>query len=1198
MTDFFLKPFLDTLAADGIRVTISDYSRITLAMRAGGPWDLERLRGVLVALLAKNPEQEELLLRRFESFFESDLSISAELLSADMTTVLAEATGERTTAAPDKESASNVANVADERKPWRTRRYVKPIIVSVMLTLLIPPSYILIKILFSQPNPSPVGVTSTPVPTATPPVTAPPVQWGWFLVLANFALVVSLIAAAYLLFRWLSRTSLFRRRRPLFDPTAPRHFNLGVIGERPPPEFLDPAALDYLAGLVGYGPSGKMSASLDARASVDIAARSGGLPTLVYCKQQLIQTIYVVEDAGAKPSVWNSIARELAEGLALRGVPVVYGKFYGALERFETDDGATYWLDELETLNPNYPVMVFSDSRDVSHAWAAALRALARRPMLAWMELRERRFWDDKTELVARHGIPVYPATGEGTLQAFSRFQTAQTLITNYPTDKRAQHHMPAFGGDVAFQVEWLLGDALPWAQACAMMQPLTLGLADGLRCQFQPHLPPERVGRLFILPGTTHSTSGLRFSDPVLAALRSGFVMRWDDEKQEEILRYILNKIDEVEPAQKNSLAHLSWRWVSARVRLELDPNSALEDIERLVRTPLGNHIKAELENVYVAGSPPEGYARVTSGRIPVRQGVKGEFLRRRLAFITDKSDRQKTERETSADNRWGAVRALALDPMMLHSRVAEEAVGALRKSVAEDEARSLELPAPAPAPRPLKSFAAKLLNRRRPAKAQPGTGSGRGGATEEVRGLPIYKRITIGLAAGGVAGVLCNALLSVPGPAPDGGTLPHPQVSWVITHMTEPLGELFLRSLLMTAVPLAFSSLVVGIAGIGDTRRLGRVALKAFAYALAVSTISVIIGLTLANLIRPGGRIDPSASVALNRRYGEQAEKRIAAASGAVSTDTPFMWMVKTIVPSNPVASMAGISAGQERQTDTPNLLHLMFSALVMGFASFWIPSKVVAPLLNGLKSLQAVVAKILDIVMRLAPIACACLLFNTTARLGSNLLDALAWFVVTVLLGLLLLGGVYALSVYFLSRISPLEFFRRIKTVMMTAFSVWSSVATLPVALRVAEENLGVPRQINSFVLTLGATANQNGTALYQGVAVLFLAQLAGVDLTLTQQLAVAYLSVLSSMGLLAGPTGTISYIVGLLAAFNINPALVAVILGVDRLLGMCSTSLNVTGDITAATYVARSEGYELLRRQDEPAVRRSYTSREQA
>jgi dicarboxylate/amino acid:cation (Na+ or H+) symporter, DAACS family len=429
--------------------------------------------------------------------------------------------------------------------------------------------------------------------------------------------------------------------------------------------------------------------------------------------------------------------------------------------------------------------------------------------------------------------------------------------------------------------------------------------------------------------------------------------------------------------------------------------------------------------------------------------------------------------------------------------------------------------------------------------------------------KGMPLHTRIVIGLLAGVVAGVVVNRAL--------GGD--DPRVVWTISRITEPVGTLFLRLLLMVVVPLVFSSLVVGVAGIGDIRRLGRVGLKSFAYTLVISAISVVIGLTLANTIRPGERIDAATAQGLEARYGTDASKRVADAQKAESADSPLMQVVKTIVPANPVAAVA---------SETPNMLHLMFFALILGVAATLVPTEVTAPLLRGLQALFEISAKIIDLIMKLAPFAVACLLFNNTARFGLDLLSALAWFVLTVLFGLSLhMFGVYSLSVYFLSRISPLEFFRRIKTVMLTAFSTSSSNATLPTALRVSEENLGVPREINSFVLTVGATANQNGTALYEGVTVLFLAQLAGVDLTLGQQLGVAYFAILGGIGTAGVPSGSIPFIIIMLATYGINPALIAIILGVDRILDMCRTTLNVAGDITAATYVARSEGYELLK-----------------
>jgi DAACS family dicarboxylate/amino acid:cation (Na+ or H+) symporter len=215
-----------------------------------------------------------------------------------------------------------------------------------------------------------------------------------------------------------------------------------------------------------------------------------------------------------------------------------------------------------------------------------------------------------------------------------------------------------------------------------------------------------------------------------------------------------------------------------------------------------------------------------------------------------------------------------------------------------------------------------------------------------------------------------------------------------------------------------------------------------------------------------------------------------------------------------------------------------------------------------------------------MKLAPYAVAALLFSNTAGFGLDLLIALGWYVGTVLLGLAIhMFGVYSISVVWLSRIAPLEFFRRIETTMLTAFSTSSSNATLPTAIEESEMNLGVPRDINTFVLTVGATMNQNGTALYEGVTVLFLAQLAGLDLQLSEQLVVAYLAILGGIGTAGVPGGSIPFIVVVLASIGVNPALIAIILGVDRILDMCRTTLNVTGDITAATYVARSEGHRI-------------------
>lgn len=452
---------------------------------------------------------------------------------------------------------------------------------------------------------------------------------------------------------------------------------------------------------------------------------------------------------------------------------------------------------------------------------------------------------------------------------------------------------------------------------------------------------------------------------------------------------------------------------------------------------------------------------------------------------------------------------------------------------------------------------------------------------------GMALHTKILLGLLVGVAAGVIVNQIFkSYAAPVAEFfnslyGRTEEPQTAkqyleGFIKNFAEPIGNLFLNLLLMIVVPLVFSSLVVGVAGIGDIRKLGRIGLKSFGYCLIISAISVVIGLGLANTLQPGKRIDPAVAEQMQKQYGGDADKRVAdqkKADEAAKADTPLMSVVKTVVPKNLVTSIS---------PESPNMLHLMFFALIVGIAITLLPAPVSAPFVGFMESVFAITSKIIEMIMKFAPYAVACLIFTNVARFGIDLLGALGWFVATVLLGLSLhMFGVYSLSVAFLSRINPLEFFRRIRTVIVTAFSTSSSNATLPTALKVSEKNLGVPKEINSFVLTVGATANQNGTALYEGITVLFLAQLAGIELTLGQQLMVVYLAILGGIGTAGVPSGSIPFIIGILAMIGVNPALIAIILGVDRILDMCRTTLNVVGDLTAATFVARSEGFELLK-----------------
>jgi DAACS family dicarboxylate/amino acid:cation (Na+ or H+) symporter len=282
--------------------------------------------------------------------------------------------------------------------------------------------------------------------------------------------------------------------------------------------------------------------------------------------------------------------------------------------------------------------------------------------------------------------------------------------------------------------------------------------------------------------------------------------------------------------------------------------------------------------------------------------------------------------------------------------------------------------------------------------------------------------------------------------------------------------------------------------------------------------------------------------------------------ASAGASGVD----FMVR-LVPSNVVRAMAD-----------GDMLAVLVFALFLGIGLVLTPTPAARSFARGLQGLYDVTMRLLDLVIRAAPLGVACLLFTATARLGYDVLQQLGWFVATVVLALAVHQfGVYALAVRWLGGMAPAQFYRAIRPAMVTAFSTSSSNATLPTALQVAEENLRLPPHVSRFVLSIGATANQNGTALFEGVTVLFLAQLYGVDLSLSQQLLVVFICILGGIGTAGVPGGSIPVVAMILGLVGIPPDGIGIVLGVDRLLDMCRTTVNVTGDLAAAVIVARGE-----------------------
>ena len=393
-------------------------------------------------------------------------------------------------------------------------------------------------------------------------------------------------------------------------------------------------------------------------------------------------------------------------------------------------------------------------------------------------------------------------------------------------------------------------------------------------------------------------------------------------------------------------------------------------------------------------------------------------------------------------------------------------------------------------------------------------------------------------------------------------------PQLQSFINNVSYPLGQIFLRLIFMVVIPLVVSALILGVAELGDLRSLGRVGLKTLAFTIVLSSISVLIGIVLANTIRPGDGLSEQSRAALMEVMGRQKQNL-----GTPPEPKHGLQIFLDLIPQNPLEAMVNAFRGE--------ILAVMVFALFIGIALTQVERRLAEPLLLWLQAVFETTMKIIGMAMRLAPYGVAALLFTLMARSGLDVLSKLALYMVTVLAGLAIHQFVtYSLFLRFAAGTSPIVFFSRIREVMLTAFSTSSSNATLPTSLRVSEIELGVPRQIGSFVLTLGSTLNQNGTALYEGVTVLFLAQFYGIHLDLASQVTVVLLSILAGIGTAGVPGGSLPVVMALLVTVGVPAEGIGIIYGVDRILDMCRTTLNVTGDITAATYVARSEGYKLL------------------
>ena len=374
------------------------------------------------------------------------------------------------------------------------------------------------------------------------------------------------------------------------------------------------------------------------------------------------------------------------------------------------------------------------------------------------------------------------------------------------------------------------------------------------------------------------------------------------------------------------------------------------------------------------------------------------------------------------------------------------------------------------------------------------------------------------------------------------------------------EPVGTIFLRLITMIVVPLVFVSLMLGTASLGDIRKLGRIGAKTAIYFIITTVIAICIGLILANIVKPGEGLKEDVKTELYKNYESSAQVGIQ----KMEEKPTLVEMLVNTVPTNPIKALI-----------EGNMLQVIFLALLFGVVLTLIKNEKSKRLIEFLDALNDAIIQVVHIAMKLAPYGVLALIAAVIGKYGVNILITLLKYSLVVLGGLFIYTfSINSLSVSILGRTNPLRFFSAIKEAMVIAFSTSSSNAALPVAME-SVRHIGVSREYSSFIIPLGATINMDGTALYQGVAAVFIAQIYGIPLGTVDQITIVLMAVLSSIGAAGVPSAGIITLAMVLKQIGVPLEGIALILGVDRFLDMCRTTTNIIGDMACSVVIQRSE-----------------------